>query len=130
MGLPFPCEGWKTRLGNLNFQMPLVHRSQSMYNLVEHLSSEVSEEGGQSLFSDSTVLTTQKEKLVPQKGVALCVHHSNPAVLESGVKKPGVLNLRCGPFSIQLHCLLLKLDSRCLESSRKVSVKSDPREVR
>lgn len=87
MGLPFPCEGWKTRLGNLNFQMPLVHRSQSMYNLVEHLSSEVSEEGGQSLFSDSTVLTKQREKLVPQKGVPLCVHHSNPAVLEPGVKK-------------------------------------------
>ena len=77
------------------------------------------------LLSDSITFITQK--LASQQSVAHYTLHQNSAVLEPRVRKRGVLSLSL--FPIMLHCFPFKLDSTCLETSRKVSAKSDPMQV-
>jgi len=80
---------------------------------------------GQVLLSDSITFITQK--LASQQSMARYTLHQNSAVLEPRVRKRGVLSLSL--FPTMLHCFPFKLDSTCLETSRKVSAKSDPMQV-
>lgn len=126
--LPFARDGWKISPDDLNFQNAFSSKiSMPVWHCI---TSQLWSEGAVVKFCYLILLAaSHKAKLVLQQGGTLYI----PKIQQKGKKKKKPArcsNHWCSFFPMRLCCPPFKLGSKCLESSRKVSMKSDSMEVR